>query len=173
MLKTGHSLPRFLLFSSFLQTVNMFSKNCRWPDSNPGPLVLEATTLPTAPQPKNVVRRRPSKRLFLAVADKIIVFRSKQMKVPIWLVFFALADQPDLPFAWFGGLCNYFFFNCAHFTVLLTHHGGLSLKGVTGLPDNFSIQQKNSLFCKAAFLIWRYENNQAYCWMESRLALNI
>ena len=47
MLKTGHSLPRFLLFSSFLQTVNMFSKNCRWPDSNPGPLVLEATALPT------------------------------------------------------------------------------------------------------------------------------
>ena len=41
-------------FLSFLHTVNskqMFNKSCRWLDSNPGPLVLEATALPTAPQP--------------------------------------------------------------------------------------------------------------------------
>ena len=50
----GHSRPLFLLFSSFLQTVNMkywFNKSCRWLDSNPGPLISEATALPTAPQP--------------------------------------------------------------------------------------------------------------------------
>ena len=29
----------------------MFNKSCRWLDSNPGPLVSEATALPTAPQP--------------------------------------------------------------------------------------------------------------------------
>ena len=29
----------------------MFNKSCRWLDSNSGPLVLEATALPTAPQP--------------------------------------------------------------------------------------------------------------------------
>ena len=29
----------------------MFNKSCRWLDSNLGPLVLEATALPTAPQP--------------------------------------------------------------------------------------------------------------------------
>ena len=53
-LKMGHFRPLFSLFSSFLQTVNrkhMFNKSCRWLDSNPGPLVSEATALPTAPQP--------------------------------------------------------------------------------------------------------------------------
>ena len=29
----------------------MFNKRCQWLDSNPGPLVSEATALPTAPQP--------------------------------------------------------------------------------------------------------------------------
>ena len=29
----------------------MFNKSCRWLDSNPGPLVSEATALPTASQP--------------------------------------------------------------------------------------------------------------------------
>ena len=29
----------------------MFNKSCRWLESNPGPLVSEATALPTAPQP--------------------------------------------------------------------------------------------------------------------------
>ena len=44
----GHSRPLFSLFSSFLQTVNskyMFNKSCWWLNLNPGPLVLEATTL--------------------------------------------------------------------------------------------------------------------------------
>ena len=44
----------FSLFPSFLQTVNskyMFIKSCRLLDLNPGPLVLEATALPTASQP--------------------------------------------------------------------------------------------------------------------------
>ena len=50
--KNGPFAASFL-FSSFLQTVNskwMFNKSCRWLDSNQGPLVLEATALPTAPQ---------------------------------------------------------------------------------------------------------------------------
>ena len=48
----GHSLPLFSLFSSFQQlTVNMFIiKHGQWLDSNWGPLVSEATTLPTLPQ---------------------------------------------------------------------------------------------------------------------------
>ena len=53
-LKNGPFPASFSLFSSFLQTVNskhMFNKSCRWLNLNPGPLVLEATTLPTAPQP--------------------------------------------------------------------------------------------------------------------------
>ena len=35
----------------------MFNNSCQWLDLNPGPLVLEATALPTAPQPlpKNVI----------------------------------------------------------------------------------------------------------------------
>ena len=43
----------FSLFSSFLQTVNneYVQKSCRWLDSNPGPLVSEATALSTLPQP--------------------------------------------------------------------------------------------------------------------------
>ena len=45
-----HSRPLFLLFSSFLQIVNMFNKSCLWLDLNQCPLVLEATALPTAPQ---------------------------------------------------------------------------------------------------------------------------
>ena len=54
--KNGLFRPLFGLFSSFLQfsqqlTVNMFVvKFCSWLDSNRGPLVLEATTLPTKPQ---------------------------------------------------------------------------------------------------------------------------
>ena len=38
----------FRLFYKQL-TVNMFNKSCRWLDSNPGPLILEATALSTAP----------------------------------------------------------------------------------------------------------------------------
>ena len=43
----------FSLFSSFQQlTVNMFIiKSCRWLELNRGHLVLEATALPTEPQP--------------------------------------------------------------------------------------------------------------------------
>ena len=50
----GHSRQPFLYFLSFLQTINskkMFNKSCQWLDLNPGPLVSEATALPTAPQP--------------------------------------------------------------------------------------------------------------------------
>ena len=36
----------FRLFTSFLQIVNVLNKSCRWLDSNPGPLVSEATALP-------------------------------------------------------------------------------------------------------------------------------
>ena len=53
--KTGHCRPLFSLFSSFQYTVDrkqMFNINfCRWLDSNRGPLVSEATALPTEPQP--------------------------------------------------------------------------------------------------------------------------
>ena len=53
----GHSRPLFSLFLSFQYTVDskqMFNKYlnfCRWLYSNCGPLVSEATTLPTEPQP--------------------------------------------------------------------------------------------------------------------------
>ena len=46
----GHSRPLFSLFSSFQYTVDsqqMFNKFCRWLYLNRGPLVLEATGLPT------------------------------------------------------------------------------------------------------------------------------
>ena len=33
----------------------MLNKSCRWLDSNPGPLVSEATILPTALQPLHLV----------------------------------------------------------------------------------------------------------------------
>ena len=41
----------FRLFNKQI-TANMFSKSCQWLDSNQGPLVSEATALPTAPQPQ-------------------------------------------------------------------------------------------------------------------------
>ena len=53
-LKMGQTRPLFSLFLSFQYTVDskqMFNKFCRWLDSNRGPLVSEATTLPTEPQP--------------------------------------------------------------------------------------------------------------------------
>ena len=55
--KNGLYLAFFSLFLSFQYTVDrkkMFNINinfCRWLDLNRGPLVLEATTLPTEPQP--------------------------------------------------------------------------------------------------------------------------
>ena len=51
--KMGPFPASFSLFSSFLQlTVNLFViKSCQWLDSNHGPLVLEATALPTETQP--------------------------------------------------------------------------------------------------------------------------
>ena len=33
---------------------------------------------------------------------------------------------------------------------------------VTGMPDNFPIQQKDRLFCNAIFLLY-FKNNPAYC----------
>ena len=36
-------------------TVNKINKSCRWLDSNTGPLVLEATALPTAPNHSEIV----------------------------------------------------------------------------------------------------------------------
>ena len=52
-IKIGQCPATFSLFSSFQQlTVNMFIiKSCQWLDSNRGPLVSEATALPTEPQP--------------------------------------------------------------------------------------------------------------------------
>ena len=49
--KMYHSRPLFSLFSSFQNSKQIFNKFCQRLDSNHGPLVLEATALPTEPQP--------------------------------------------------------------------------------------------------------------------------
>ena len=52
--KVGHPRPLFLYFRLFNThlTVNIcFCNFCQWLDSNSGPLVSEATALPTEPQP--------------------------------------------------------------------------------------------------------------------------
>ena len=51
--KMGHFQPLFLYFCLFYKqlTVTRLNKSCRWLDSNPGPLVSEATALSTVPQP--------------------------------------------------------------------------------------------------------------------------
>ena len=41
-----------------------------------------------------------------------------------------------------------------------------SLKGVTGLPDNFPIQQKAGLFSQIKLKWMPYKNNLSFCWME-------
>ena len=54
IVKMGHSQPLFLYFRRFstVESKLMFCINvCRRLDSNHGPLVSEATTLPTEPQP--------------------------------------------------------------------------------------------------------------------------
>ena len=40
-----------------------------------------------------------------------------------------------------------------------------SKKGVTGLPDNFPIQQKDRLFLQGNIYNFIFKNNPAYCWM--------
>ena len=53
LLKMGHFQPLFLYFRLF-NTVDSKMFNiffCQWPDSNSGPLKLEATAVPTEPQP--------------------------------------------------------------------------------------------------------------------------
>ena len=52
-LKNGHSRPLFFYFRLFNTqlTVNKCLNICQWQGSNHGPLVSEATTLPTEPQP--------------------------------------------------------------------------------------------------------------------------
>ena len=53
----GHSRPLFLYFRLFntVDSKQMFHiKVCQWLDSNGGPLVSEATTLPTQPQPRPI-----------------------------------------------------------------------------------------------------------------------
>ena len=54
VLKVGHSRSLFVYFRLFntVASTQMFHiKVCRWLDSNRGPLVSEATALPTEPQP--------------------------------------------------------------------------------------------------------------------------
>ena len=56
-IKMGHSRPLFLYFRLFntVDSKQMFHiKVCQWLDSNGGPLVSEATTLPTQPQPRPI-----------------------------------------------------------------------------------------------------------------------
>ena len=56
-LKIGHSRPLFLYFRFFnaLYSKYVYLKFCRWLDSNRGLMVLEVTTLPTEPMPKQIV----------------------------------------------------------------------------------------------------------------------
>ena len=51
--KMGHFRPLFLYFRLFdtVDSKQMFNKFCQWLDLNRGPLVSEATALPTEPQP--------------------------------------------------------------------------------------------------------------------------
>ena len=46
----------------------MFNKSCRWLDSNPGPLVSEATALPTAPQPLPILGNCISRYVYIDFA---------------------------------------------------------------------------------------------------------
>ena len=46
-----HSRPLFFILFFSWQLKNVRNKNCWWLDSNPGPLVSEATTQPSGPQP--------------------------------------------------------------------------------------------------------------------------
>ena len=53
VLQTGHFGLFFLFVFSVLLTVNNVQYNfCQWVNSNRGPLVLEATALPSEPQPQ-------------------------------------------------------------------------------------------------------------------------
>ena len=51
--KVGHSRPLFIYFRLFNTVDNkqMLNKFCRWLESNRGPLVSKAASLPTEPQP--------------------------------------------------------------------------------------------------------------------------
>ena len=54
----------------------MFNKSCQWLDSNPGPLVTEATALPTAPQPlpiENILAVRQNLFSFEPTNDRMNV----------------------------------------------------------------------------------------------------
>ena len=53
----------------------MFNKSCRWLDSNPGPLVSEATALPTAsqPLPYSLSNSRTRKNELVKIREKTIL----------------------------------------------------------------------------------------------------
>ena len=51
----------------------MFNKSCRWLVSNPGPLVSEATMLPTVPQPQPIKIPNFAK-VFLHFLDKVKIY---------------------------------------------------------------------------------------------------
>ena len=69
-LKWAISGPFFSIFVYSIQVTvdnkQMFNKSCRWLDSNPGPLILQATALPTVPQPL------PIKFLFAFEVSKLV-----------------------------------------------------------------------------------------------------
>ena len=73
----------FTLFSSFLQTVNRkywFNKSCWWLDSNGGPLVTEATALPTEPQPL------PYHFMFVSGSSVLLSFLSRPTFINLLLL---------------------------------------------------------------------------------------
>ena len=71
LLKMGHFRPFFLYLRLFNSTDSkqMFNKFCRWLDSNRGPLILEATALPTEPQPLPPVKVKMSVYCFEGKRD--------------------------------------------------------------------------------------------------------
>ena len=82
----GHSGPLYLYFCLFntVDSIQLFNKFCWWLDLNCGPLVLEATTLPTEPQPLPLIFKRFSKSFFFKMGHPwplfhlFLVFSNKQ-----------------------------------------------------------------------------------------------
>ena len=94
----GHSRPLFLLLLPFQYTVDskqMFNIKinfCQWLDSNHGPLVSEATALPTEPQPlPNVVHKFMQKVFFIGSVPtgRANLWVGKSCKKQIHILFFS------------------------------------------------------------------------------------
>ena len=60
----------------------MFNKSCRWLDSNPGPLVSEATALPTMPQPLSKVKEKGENKRKKELPGKNVRYIARPNVVP-------------------------------------------------------------------------------------------